>query len=228
MPDLRDLYTTLGHEFADEALLRQALTHRSFSSRNNERLEFLGDAVLGFHVARELYTRFPDAAEGELSRMRASLVNGEQLAGLAERLSLGQWLQLGSGELKSGGRRRGSILADAFEAIIGAIYLDAGIEAASRFIDVQYEELFAQERLGVVRKDPKTSLQEYLQARALELPEYEVIAVEGQAHDQLFRVRCHVRDKHNEYEALAEGRSRKKAEQSAASMMLEKLGQVDG
>ncbi len=228
MPDYRTLYTLLGHDFRDEALPRQALTHRSFSRHNNERLEFLGDAILGFHVARELYQRFPAASEGELSRMRASLVNGEQLAALAEKLELGKWLQLGPGELKSGGRRRTSILADAFEAVIGAIYLDGGIEAACRFIDRQYQDLFAGEGLGVVRKDPKTSLQEYLQSRAMELPEYEVVDIGGKEHDQVFHVRCQVHDKAGAIEAMGEGRSRKKAEQSAASRMLEKLGQVDG
>ncbi len=211
----------LGHEFAQAELLAQALTHRSAAGRHNERLEFLGDAILGFVITEELYRRFPKATEGELSRRRAHLVKGETLARLARELELGEHLALGSGELKSGGFRRQSILADAMEAVLAAVYLDAGLERTREVI----LGLFAGELEKVaaisVLKDPKTRLQEYLQGRQLELPEYEVTQVSGKSHEQTFSVRCRVAAL--EVTAEGSGSSRRRAEQAAAETILQQL-----
>ncbi|WJW76141.1 ribonuclease III [Thiohalobacter sp. IOR34] len=215
------LIRTLGHEFRDPALLEQALTHRSAGSRNNERLEFLGDAVLGHVIADELYRRFPDSPEGELSRLRASLVRKQTLAEIARELSLGDCLKLGSGELKSGGYRRDSILADALEALFGALYLDGGFEVCRGVIRRLFRGRLAAAASRGIEKDPKTRLQEYLQARQLPLPVYRVAAVHGEAHAQTFEVECRVDAL--ERLTLASGSSRRRAEQQAAAQMLAEL-----
>jgi ribonuclease-3 len=209
------------YNFADISLLIEAITHRSKHSINNERLEFLGDSVLGYVISSELFQRFPQAREGQLTRGRAALVKGETLAELALNMDLGNYLQLGPGELKSGGYRRKSILADAMEAIIGAIYLDGGLEAAKRHIISIYSEKLKVLSLDEVGKDPKTQLQEYLQARKHPLPAYEVVSTSGSDHDQIFVVAC----KTNVISKLVKGtgRSRRKAEQDAASQVLKML-----
>jgi ribonuclease-3 len=213
--------TRLGYQFRDAALLEAALTHRSAGRRNNERLEFVGDAVLNFAVAALLYREFPDADEGDLSRYRAALVSGATLATVAAELRLGGQLRLGGGELKSGGERRSSILADALEALFGAVYVDGGMVAAIAVI----EALLAG-RMGALPearelKDPKTRLQEQLQAQGLPLPAYVVDAVSGEPHEQRFVARCAVAAL--ELEARGEGSSRRQAEQEAARQVLERL-----
>ncbi len=208
----------IGYEFSDQSLLEQALTHRSAGSPHNERLEFLGDAILNFVIAEELYRRFETAREGELTRLRASLVKGATLSGLARELDLGAQLRLGSGELKSGGRGRDSILADAFEALIGAIYQDGGMQPCRRFIGDAYETTLAAVTLQRATKDPKTRLQERLQSRQMALPDYAVLMVEGSAHDQVFTVECRVRE--NGVATQGQGSSRRKAEQAAAEKAL--------
>ncbi len=216
---LEFLARRLDYEFNDRGLLERALTHRSVGSRNNERLEFLGDAILGLVIARRLYELFPESTEGELSRLRASLVKGETLAELARGLDLGNHLRLGSGELKSGGFRRASILSDALEAIFGAILLDGGFEACRDHILSLYQQrLESLPRKGML-KDPKTRLQEYLQSRRLELPEYSVSDVSGQAHAQTFHVLCRIPG--IERTATGKGSSRRRAEQDAAETMLD-------
>ncbi len=212
----------VGHVFTDPDLRDRALTHRSLGSHNNERLEFLGDAVLGLFVAEQLYTRFPEVEEGDLSRLRATLVNRDTLAEVAASIGLGDFLKLGSGERKSGGRRRDSILADALEALIGAVYLDGGYEAAKDVVNRLFSDRIAAVPDPHELKDPKTRLQEYLQARGLERPHYEVLEESGAAHARQFRVRCRVPD--YSVDAEGSGRSRRKAEQSAATAMLEALG----
>ena len=212
----------LGHIFNQEALLTQALTHRSASSRHNERLEFLGDALLGQIISAQLYHRFPDASEGELSRMRSSLVKEKTLAELATELQLGDILHLGSGELKSGGFRRESILADALEAIIGAIYLDAGFPSCERVVLQLFAERLNHLPESGTDKDAKTRLQEALQGARLPLPQYDLLATYGEAHAQTFHVRCTLHDGR-----IAEGRgsSRRRAEQQAAEQLLEPLSE---
>lgn len=219
--NLARLQDALNYRFKDEALLQLALTHRSAASQHNERLEYLGDAVLGFVIADELYRRFPKVSEGDMTRMRASLVKGVTLAELGLELKLSEVIKLGPGELKSGGFRRESILADAVEAIFGAVYLDSGTEAVRALILALYQQRIEALVPGQRQKDPKTRLQEYLQGRRKALPEYEVVATEGDAHDQTFTVTCTVAD-------LAEavtgtGGSRRKAEQDAAAKTLELL-----
>ena len=211
----------LGYAFRDPALLDAALTHRSASKRNYERLEFLGDSVLNFTTAVLLYGAYPDADEGDLSRYRATLVSGSSLAAVAAGLGLGDQLRLGSGELKTGGFRRGSILADALEALFGAVYLDGGTAAARAVI----EKLFA-DRLGQLPgahelKDPKTRLQELLQSRGLPLPAYAVEEVSGEPHEQRFVASCDVAAL--EVRARGEGSSRRRAEQEAAQRVLERI-----
>lgn len=174
----------LGYQFKDGALLQQALTHRSFSRKNNERLEFLGDAILNCTIAQQLYNRFPKAREGQLSRLRAHLVKGETLAELGREFELGECLRLGSGELKSGGFRRDSILADAIEAIIGAISLDQSLDAAQSVIVQWFEQRLQELNLSDNIKDSKTRLQEFLQSRKAPLPQYSVREVSGEAHDR--------------------------------------------
>lgn len=217
----RRLLNRIGHTFADEALLEQALTHRSYSAVNNERLEFLGDAVLGLLVSQILYERFKDASEGDLSQLRASLVRGEVLAGLASEMGLGEHLRLGGGELKSGGARRQSILANAVEAIIGAIFLDAGIDACRGRILHWFAGRLENLSVTVLNKDAKTRLQEYLQQLGRELPLYEVVDISGEAHARLFNVRCGLIDAPES--AVGQAASRKKAEQIAAANVLDQL-----
>jgi ribonuclease-3 len=219
---LSRLERRLGHTFQNQELMLLALTHRSFAGRNNERLEFLGDAILNFVAGEALFERFPQAREGQLSRLRARLVKGETLAVLARGFELGEYLRLGSGELKSGGFRRESILADALEALIGAIYLDAGMDVArARVLDWLTNEL---DGLTLVdtNKDPKTRLQEFLQSRAVELPRYEVVDIQGEPHCRTFFVQCEIAlltDK-----TQGQGASRRIAEQVAAAAALVALG----
>jgi ribonuclease-3 len=216
-----NLCKRLGYRFSREDLLCTALTHRSYGSPNNERLEFLGDAVLSLVISETLYLKFPQQDEGALSRLRASLVNGETLARRARELELGDELLLGPGELKSGGFRRDSILAGAIEALIGAVYLEAGFAAACELVRTVLQEEIAAISPDRAVKDPKTRLQEYLQGRHLPLPEYQVLDIEGQDHAQIFRVECRVPGL---AEALrGEGGSRRKAEQEAAEMALRRL-----
>jgi ribonuclease-3 len=212
---------SFGHVFSRPELRDAALTHRSAGAEHNERLEFLGDSILNCSVARLLYDAHPEADEGELSRLRASLVSGETLAQIAGELGLGEHLRLGGGELKSGGFRRASILADALEAMLGAIFLDSGFEAAAaavgRLIGPRMSDLPAANLL----KDPKTRLQEMLQARGLALPVYTLTAVAGDAHEQSFTISCKVPIL--ELAAVGEGGSRRRAEQLAAARLLELL-----
>lgn len=223
---MRQLHGTLErlleYTFADQVLLEQALTHRSAGSRNNERLEFLGDAILGSVVAAELYRRYPGAKEGELSRLRANLVRRESLAEIAQQLDLGQHLTLGAGERKSGGHRRDSILSDTVEALLGAIFLESGFAVCQRCI----LRLFSA-RLDALSdvaslKDAKTRLQEYLQSHHLPLPEYTVQEVSGEAHAQFFKVECSV-DGVALSAGKGQGSSRRQAEQNAAADLLARL-----
>jgi ribonuclease III len=217
----RWLRDALGYEAADLRLFETALTHRSADGPNNERLEFLGDAVLSLVCAQYLYERFGDANEGSLSRLRASVVNGESLAALAAALSLGEHLSLGPGELKSGGFRRESILADALEAICGALYLEAGLATARPVIERLLAPALNALSLPADLKDPKTRLQELLQSRGLPLPRYSVDCVEGELHAQVFRVTCEVEPL--TLRAGATGSSRRRAEQLAAARILEQI-----
>ncbi len=223
MADRAKLSRTLQYPFQNSALLTQALTHRSVGSNNNERLEFLGDAILNFVIAAQLFQQFPRESEGVLSRLRSSLVKGETLALLAKDLELGEYLSLGQGEMKSGGFRRQSILADAFEAIIGAVYLDGGFEEAKALLLRLFAERLETISPNVTIKDPKTRLQEYLQGRKKALPVYALVSLEGEAHEQQFIISCQIEG----LEQVTEGRgsSRRKAEQTAAQAFLEILGQ---
>lgn len=218
--NLQKLQKRLGYVFTDPVLINQALTHRSSSADNNERLEFLGDAVLDLVIAEILYKRFTHASEGELTRLRASLVKGGTLTKLAHEFGIGGCLILGAGEIKSGGRFRDSILADALEAILGAIYLESGIEACRQIVSHWFKQHFETISLEVDEKDAKTRLQELLQARGLPLPIYEVIATEGQPHDQTLTVSCCV-DGLEPIIAMAP--NRKKAEKKAAQLALSRL-----
>ncbi|MCW4152840.1 ribonuclease III [Halomonas sp. 18H] len=211
----------IGHQFAQRELLELAMTHRSYGGRNNERLEFLGDSIVNFVIAEDLYQRFPKAREGQLSRLRARLVKGQTLAELAREMEFGDCLRLGSGEMKSGGHRRDSILADAVEAVIGAIYLDAGMDTARARVLSWFAERLEMIDLQDTQKDPKTRLQEFLQSRQVPLPRYDVISVEGEAHAQTFTVECHVEvlDEHTQ----GIGSSRRHAEQQAAEYALAQL-----
>ena len=213
------LEQALGHRFNDPELLRTALTHRSQSAKNNERLEFLGDSVLNCIIADELFRRFPALAEGELSRVRAVMVRQQTLFERAEALQIGEELQLGEGELRSGGKQRPSILADALEAIIGAIYVDGGFESARRAVLRIFEPALRDAHPTGLSKDPKTQLQELLQGRRIALPRYAIVATEGEAHRQRFRVECSIAQL--EIKTLGEGSSRRAAEQHAAELALQ-------
>lgn len=215
------LYKLIGYTFHDENLFTQALTHRSAARVHNERLEFLGDAVLGMVVAQLLYDTFKDVPEGKLTRMRATLVKGETLAEIGTQLGLGQFIKLGSGERKSGGHRRGSILADAVEAIIGAIYHEAGFETALGVVKELFASRISQLNPDAHPKDNKTRLQELLQSRKSPLPEYAVVSINGQDHAQTFVVSCSVINQETPTQGRAN--SRRKAEQEAAKLMLERL-----
>lgn len=217
--DLEALALRLGYRFNDPELLRRALTHRSFGFTHNERLEFLGDSVVNCVVAVELYRKFPRLAEGELSRLRASLVNQQSLAAIAQRLELGNELHLGEGELKSGGARRPSILADAVEAVVGAAFLDGGFDAAREVVRVVLGSALESVDPATSGKDPKTVLQEYLQARRIALPQYAVVATSGEAHEQRFQVECLIRELG--VRSHGEGSSRRSAEQEAARLAYE-------
>jgi len=211
----------LGYEPRDLALFRAALTHRSAAGANNERLEFLGDAVLNLLIAHRLYAAFPRATEGELSRLRARLVSREPLAEIALSLGLGETLLLGSGELRSGGFRRQSILADALEALCGAIFLDGGLAAVEPLITRLFAERIAALPDPEALKDAKTRLQEYLQSRSLTLPRYAVLGIEGEDHAQTFRVSCEVPGL--ALRVAGAGSSRRRAEQQAAARMLDAI-----
>lgn len=211
----------LGYQFNDLDNLKLALTHRSASSQHNERLEFLGDAVLGMIVAKILYDRFPSVSEGKLTRMRSSLVKGETLAEIAKQFDFSEVLQLGAGELKSGGFTNASILADAFEAMLGAIYLEAGLETCAKLISVWFAQRLDKLDPDLHPKDNKTQLQEYLQGKQLPLPEYDVVDIQGKAHAQTFHVTCTVQGLEIPMKAI--GRSRRKAEQEAARLTLVEL-----
>lgn len=215
----------IGYFFADLGLLELALTHRSFGGKNNERLEFLGDSILNYVIAEDLFHRFPKAKEGELSRLRASLVKGDTLAELAREFQLGDYLKLGAGELKSGGFRRDSILADTVEGIIGAMYLDAGMDVCREHILSWYKERLDATSLKIVTKDAKTRLQEYLQARKHALPQYDVVDIIGEPHDQTFHVHCYIELCEEAIEG--KGNSRRIAEQNAASKALKQLEKKD-
>ncbi|MCP4598884.1 ribonuclease III [Neptuniibacter sp.] len=213
-----DLARRIGHNFSDESLFELALTHRSCGKKNNERLEFLGDSILNFVIADDLFARFPSAKEGELSRLRARMVKGVTLSEVARELGLGDYLRLGSGELKSGGYRRDSILADAVEAIIGAIYLDSDMETARSYILSWFDERLKNLDMNESLKDSKTRLQEFLQSRRLPLPTYDLIKVEGEAHAQTFYIECQVQGVDKAPKGT--GSSRRQAEQEAAKSAL--------
>lgn len=219
---LERLQRQLGYQFANTQYLVQALTHRSAAPQNNERLEFLGDSILNFAIARALYDKFPKANEGELSRMRAALVKEQTLALLARQFELGDYMRLGAGELKSGGFRRESILADCVEAIIAAIYFDSGMDKAIERVSVWFVDLLHEMKPGEAQKDAKTRLQEYLQGRRLSLPTYEVIDIKGEAHNQTFTVSCQIVSLNETFTGIAS--SRRKAEQHAAEQVLAALG----
>ena len=217
--DVEAFARRIGHRFADAALLRRALTHRSHGAAHNERLEFLGDSVLNCAVACELYRRFPHLPEGELSLLRAQLVNQETLAAVAHGLELGRLMLLGEGELRSGGGERPSILADAIEAVVGAVFLDAGYEAALDVVQVMLSDALAHLDPAAA-KDPKTTLQEHLQARRVGLPRYAVIATRGAAHQQEFEVECVIPELG--IRTLGAGSNRRSAEQHAARLAYER------
>ncbi len=218
---LAELERRLGHKFANPEIALQALTHRSFGAPHNERLEFLGDSLLNCAVATLLYERFPQLPEGDLSRLRAALVNQSSLSDVAQKLGLGDRLRLGEGELKSGGFRRPSILADALEALLGAVFLDAGFDATRKAVGHILAERLERAEGSPVDKDPKTELQEHLQGRRLQLPRYSVQKTEGEAHDQIFTVECRVDDLG--LTASGQGPSRRAAEQTAAQGVLAQL-----
>jgi ribonuclease-3 len=217
--DLEGFYLTIGYRFTDPELLRRALTHRSFGASHNERLEFLGDSVVNCVVALELYEKFPRLPEGELSRLRANIVHQPSLAGAAQHFAFGEHLRLGEGELKSGGARRPSILADSVEAVIGAVFLDGGFEPARQVVRTLLGNALDTIDPATSGKDPKTLLQEYLQARRLALPQYAVVATRGEAHDQQFQVECAIPELG--IQSLGEGASRRGAEQEAARQAYE-------
>lgn len=221
MTDRARLQRTLGYSFNDPQLLALALTHRSAGSRNNERLEFLGDSIINHIIAEALYLNFPQAREGDMSRMRAALVKGETLAELARELELGEHLQLGSGERKSGGFRRDSILADALEAVAGAILLDSDVDSCRQCVLAWFRPRLEKLTLRAADKDAKTLLQEFLQGRGNPLPEYELVDVSGDDHQQNFLVACRLHKPALVVEGA--GSSRRKAEQAAAGSALARL-----
>ena len=217
---MRRMLDKLAYEFSDMCLLRRALTHRSASGDHNERLEFLGDAVIELVVTEWLYRSLPEHTEGELTRLRARVVRRESLAAYAREIDLGAAINLGGGELKSGGRHRDSILADGFEALMGALYLDAGLSECSRFLRELLSPRLAELAQAGDAKDPKTRLQEWLQGRGMALPAYEVLRTEGMEHAQRFIVECAVTGTRP---VTGSGSSRRRAEQEAARVMLDCL-----
>ncbi|CAL4320932.1 Ribonuclease 3 [Buchnera aphidicola (Thelaxes suberi)] len=216
------LQKTLGYTFFHKELLILALTHRSASSHHNERLEFLGDSILSFVIANALYKLFPYVNEGDMSRMRATLVRGNTLAEIANEFDLGEYLHLGQGELKSGGFRRESILANTIEALIGGIFLDSNIRTIEKLILKWYKSRLKKINPNDTQKDPKTRLQEHLQSKHLPLPSYLIEQIYGEAHNQIFTIHCQINGI-NEY-SIGIGTSRRKAEQDAAQRALIKLG----
>jgi len=223
---INHLEKKLGYQFSNPDLLVQAISHRSSGNNHYERLEFLGDSILGFVIAEELYNRFPKASEGQMTRLRSNLVKGKTLAGLARILTIGDFLQLGTGELKSGGFRRDSILADAFEAIVCGIYLDGGMDICRERLLTWYSDLLSEANPEHMTKDPKTLLQEHMQSFNLHLPVYETIAVTGVDHDQQFEVKCSCEGNESNpgTSSTAIGKSRRQAEKSAAKKVLLTLG----
>jgi len=221
---MEKLQKIIDYHFSDAALLKQALTHRSINKNNNERLEFLGDSILGCVISHELYHRFPLVDEGQLSRLRSSLVRGQTLAKLAKTLNLSETLLLGQGELKSGGFRRESIQADAFEAILGAIFLDSDYATVSAVILKLYDELLNNASPGDSLKDFKTQLQELLQKKGHSLPLYELIKTKGQDHNAVFYVSCHIKEFNLSVEENA--KSIKRAEQACAESILGSLSSL--
>ncbi|MCH9754996.1 ribonuclease III [Rickettsiella endosymbiont of Litargus connexus] len=220
--EIEILCEKLNYRFKNHELLEDALSHRSFrGNKNNERLEYLGDAVLNFVIAAALFRQNIKAREGELSRLRANLVRGETLTDLAQEFELGKYLRLGAGELKTGGAQRKSILADGMEAVVGAIYLDGGFQVCETCILRWYANRLENVETIPELKDPKTRLQEYLQAKKLALPVYTILALEGPAHQQSFKVECHLHGLPNK--AIGIGSSRRRAEQKAAEKILEEL-----
>lgn len=221
-PDLDQLQRRIGYRFNDPQRLLLALTHRSFGNENNERLEFLGDSIVNMVIAESLYLSFEKAREGQLSRLRARLVKGVTLAEIGREFDVGQYLRLGSGELKSGGYRRDSILADAVESIIGAIYLDSDFDTCRAQVLRWFEQRLQDLNIQDTQKDPKTRLQEYLQSRQFPLPQYDVISVDGEAHAQTFHVSCVLSSLDRTTSGV--GSSRRIAEQQAARSALKALG----
>ncbi len=215
------LSRNLGYLFKHPELLQQALSHKSSPGSNNERLEFLGDAIINFVIAKSLFDRFPEATEGQLTRLRATLVNQQTLCEVADELSISEYLQLGVGELKSGGARRPSILADAVEAIIAGIYLDSNLNKCMDVVLNWYASRLDFIKLDESQKDPKTLLQEYLQSRKQPLPIYRILSITGAPHEQEFCVECEVQGLHNRPQGM--GRSRRAAEQAAASITIAAL-----
>jgi ribonuclease III len=222
-PELTALQERLGHRFTDARLLERALTHRSHSADHYERLEFLGDSVLNLAVSTLLYQRLSRQPEGDLSRIRANLVKQDTLHALAQQLGLARALRLGEGELRSGGLGRPSILADVLEALIGAVYLDAGFDAANALVQRLFDGVDLRPGQGAQGKDAKTALQEWLQGRKMKLPQYRVLATTGQAHQQTFEVVCDITEA--ALSAHGQGTSRRAAEQAAAAAALEQLTQ---
>lgn len=218
---LKALQACLQYEFKNNGLLRQALTHRSFATDHNERLEFLGDSVLNLAVADLLYQRLSDLPEGDLSRVRANLVKQDTLHGLAVGIGLPSLLRLGEGEMRSGGQKRPSILADALEAVIGAVYLDGGFEAAQQLVHRLFKAVEINAKMEAIGKDPKTELQEWLQARKMKVPLYKVVATLGAAHKQTFDVECEIVELNLTERGI--GISRRAGEQAAAAVMLQTL-----
>ncbi|GJM12441.1 MAG: ribonuclease 3 [Pseudohongiella sp.] len=223
---LENLQQSLAYQFSNPELARLALTHRSANAAHNERLEFLGDSLLGFIVAKMLYARNPEASEGDLSRMRAALVNKNALAAAAREIGLGEHILLGTGEANSGGRDRDSILADAVEALIAAIFMDGGMKPCEAFVRKISERKLAQDTSKTKRKDAKTRLQEFLHARGSSLPSYEVVKTSGVAHAQVFHVGCRVESLGAE--ALGSGSSKREAEQAAAKKILDEIEAKSG
>ncbi|MDB6061087.1 MAG: ribonuclease [Verrucomicrobiaceae bacterium] len=217
------LYRSLGYRFTDSTLIEQALTHRSFGGTHNERLEFLGDAIVNLIVAEALFAQFPTTREGDLTRMRATLIRGVTLAEIARELQLGDFLKLGSGEMKSGGHRRESILADVLEAIIAAIYLDGGIDICRERVLAWFGQRLQAVAPGEATKDPKTRLQEWLQGRAKALPVYVLTDTQGEAHNQHFAIECRIPSIAEHFPGS--GSSRRIAEQEAAQAALDFLEQ---
>ena len=220
-PTKERIANRLGYSFKNLGLLAQALTHRSFSANNNERLEFLGDGALNFIIANQLFNRFNKLPEGDLSRLRAQLVKESTLCEIAQNLNVGESLKLGEGELKSAGWRRPSILADALEAIVGAVYIDGGYEAAETLVLKLFQDKLTDIDPKIIDKDAKSQLQEFLQSKKMDLPDYNVVLIEGEAHAQTFKVACDI--KVLDIKTVGEGTSRRIAEQRAAQIALEKI-----